>query len=251
MNIDFNCERCDQTYSADHTYFNKEFTCGKCGHSFLILPIKDENNLNMETLLKRIIQALGIITTGYVIAKIIKAIGVVTVALLAFLIAIWMITYTIITIRHEEIQKETYKIKTEYMNKESEREKELKIHGIEFDEKLILKLGIDKEIQQATTKLELLQIRIKAEKEGFESEIKYLEQKLQNLREVERKHLADLPKQIINIQLVNGTLENVMWVRNESGCFIYKDAYSCGGGMLPFSKLAPSGIRLLGLIDEI
>ena len=251
MNITFNCERCDQEYSADESYFNKNFHCDKCGHSFLILPVKDESKLNMETLLKRIIQAIGIVTFGYVAAKAIKAVGALLLIAVAVLIALWMITHTIVKCHDNDLKAETGKVQAQMLDKQADREQELKLNQIQFDAKLGIKMDIDKAIQSATTKKELLEIQLKATKEDLENEVKYIQQKLERLREIEKKHLAELPNQIINIQLTSRTIENVYWVRNDPIGVIYRTANGCGGGVISYSELSPSAIRLLGLIDDV
>lgn len=202
-------------------------------------------------LLKRILQAVGIITFGYIMGKFIKAAGALLVIILAVLIALWMITHTIVKVHDNDIKAESSKVQVQMLDKQAEREQELKLNQIQFDTKLGVKMDIDKAIQSATTKKELLEIQIKAEKEQLENEVKYIQQKLERLREVEKKHLAELPNQILNIQLTGRMLTNVMWVRNDDIGVIYRTAEGVGGGVIQYSELSPSAVRLLGLIDDI
>jgi hypothetical protein len=106
----------------------------------------------MDTILKRSVQAIGIVAFGYVAVRIVKTIGAILVLATAGLIALWMITHTLIWVVDADNKTEITKVQYQSIDKQADREQELKLQRMGVNTKIDIRLGVDKAINEAAVK---------------------------------------------------------------------------------------------------
>ena len=198
--------------------------------------------------IKPILAALGIVVGGWSITNMVRAVcSSALFMVLGVFIAIKMIGGAISNQVEQTRRMEMEKLNFHLREKQAQMDHELKLHQIEFDKKLNVKIEIDRQIKEATTKKELLQLQLKAD----EDQIKVIQTRLEHLRALERAHLSELPLRPINIETHGKTYTNVYWIRNDTMGVLYKTADGCGGGCISYANLTPNSVKLLGLIDDL